>query len=375
MKIKLIYLIPLITGVLMSSCILAGERSNEGIRPLEASPQYRNGKFHNTQKIDLANMGKMFDIFIDYAFGDRVDPQPIEPLPVHTFGENEFPSSEDLKFARLGHSTVLIQLDGKNWLTDPVFSKRASPFQWIGPERFHPVPITIQELPAIEGVIISHNHYDHLDHDSIHQLSSRAKHFMVPLGIKKTLISWGVPANKIEEFDWWDAKKIGDVEIISTPARHFSGRGLFDSQDTLWTSWVMRTNQHSIYFSGDSAYFDGFKEIGAKYGPFDITFLENGAYNKNWANVHMFPEETMQAFKDLKGRLMVPIHNGTFDLALHSWNEPMERISALGQTEKAKVLIPFIGQIVEVANPPENVVWWKPQVSTLEKKELVLNNP
>ncbi|MBF0290175.1 MAG: MBL fold metallo-hydrolase [SAR324 cluster bacterium] len=343
---------------------------------MEQSKQYNNGKFHNVQKINLWEGSKMWETFMEYTFGKRVDAVPTPPFPLQTIKGNEFylDDTAAIHFARLGHSSLLLQIGGKVWLTDPVFSKRASPVQWMGPKRFHPVPIEINELPEIEGVIISHDHYDHLDHNSVRQLKDRAKLFLVPLGIGNILESWGVPAKKIVELDWWENVTLGDIEFISTPTRHFSGRGLWDGNTTLWTSWVIRTEKHSIYFSGDSGYFEGFKQIGEKYGPFDITFMENGAYNKNWPDVHMSPEETMQAFKDLKGKLLVPIHNGTFDLSLHSWYDPMERIMGLAKKENAQILIPTMGQIVDGMNPPSTIAWWK-KYSSVTVNELVLNTP
>ena len=326
------------------------------------SPQYKDGKFHNGKK-DLYDVGAAWRAAIkELLFGKRVDPVPEEQFPIQKLTGSDFYKQGDqvLRFVRLGHSTIMLQIGGKVWLTDPVFSERASMLQWIGPKRFHPVPIKIDDLPPIEGVLISHDHYDHLDHESILQLKDRVKHFYVPLGLKDLLISWGVQKEKISELDWWEKIKIETVELISTPAQHFSGRGLFDSAETLWTSWVVKTPQHAIYFSGDSGYFEGFQEIGEKYGPFDLTFLECGAYHKAWRKIHMFPEDNLKALKDLKGKVLVPIHNGTFDLAFHPWIDPMEQIMTLTQKDHIKFIIPLMGQIVDSKNMPENVVWWKP---------------
>jgi len=168
----------------------------------------------------------------------------------------------------------MFQLAGKVWLTDPVFSEFITPYEWMGWKRFHPAPIDIKELDQIEGIIISHDHYDHLDEDVIVKLKDKVNHFIVPLGVGKRLADWGVPTHKITSLDWWESTKVGEVEFISTPAQHFSGRTPFDRAETLWSSWVVCANGKSLYFSGDSGYFDGFKKIGEKYGPFDITFME-----------------------------------------------------------------------------------------------------
>ncbi len=364
-------------GVCMMSCTSYGKNFDLASQErMENSPQYQDGKFQNVKKIDLYELGKTWRAFKEFFFSKRVDPVPQEAISLQWVTGKEFYSPDDqaLRFVRLGHSTLMLQVGGKIWLTDPVFSKRASPVQWMGPKRFHPVPIKVEELPSIEGVLISHNHYDHLDYDSIVQLKDRVKHFLVPLGIGKILISWGVAPEKITELDWWEKKKIGNVELVSTPAQHFSGRTLFDADETLWTSWVIRTPEHSIYFSGDTGYFEGFKEIGEKYGPFDLAFLECGAYHQNWRTIHMMPEDTLQAFKDLKGKVMVPIHNGTFDLSTHSWYDPMEQIRKLTQKDQVQLLIPLMGQIVDSKNLPNTIAWWKSSTEPIQDKELVLNS-
>ncbi len=367
----------MVLGVLMTSCIATEKNHALGSDRIEKSPNYRDGKFQNATPWRRAGFGKMWNVAMEYTFGDRVDAEPSQPIPLQHIQKFEFyiEGSDVLRFARLGHSTILLQMGGKVWITDPIFSKRASPVQWAGPKRFHPVPIALEDLPPIEGVILSHNHFDHLDYDTILQLKNRANYFLAPLGVGETLASWGIPPEKIKSLDWWENTHIGEVEFVATPAQHFSGRGLFDADETLWASWVLRTSKHAIYFSGDTGYFDGFKKIGEKYGPFEITFLENGAYHRYWRAIHMMPEDTMQAFKDLKGKLMVPIHNGTFDLSLHSWYDPMERIAALAQQENVKFLIPYMGQIVDGMHPPETIAWWKKTEASVATNEPAVETP
>lgn len=340
---------------------------------MENSPQYQNGKFHNAKK-DLYDVGAAWRaVFKDILLSKRVDPVPQEPPPIRRLTGTDFYIEDDqaLRFVRLGHSTIMLQIGEKVWLTDPVFSERVSLFQWVGPKRFHPVPIKMEDLPSIEGVLISHNHFDHLDHDTILQLKDRVKYFFVPLGLGETLVSWGVLLKKITELDWWEKTQIGNVELISTPAQHFSGRGLFASDKTLWTSWVIRTPQYSVYFSGDSGYFKGFQEIGEKYGPFDLTFLECGAYHKSWRTMHMMPEDNLKAFKDLKGKVLVPIHNGTFDLASHSWYDPMEQIMTFALKTQIQFVIPLMGQIVDGNSIPKTVAWWKSSKATTKTKDFL----
>lgn len=365
MNFAKVALVSLTAGALMMGCMrITGYSESEEERFL-SSPQFskEDHKFHNpagTYKLGFENMWKGSKEVLFNKDKEAVPAEAIEttPLNVAAFSGTD---TDELRFARLGHSTLLIRLGGKNWLTDPVFSKRASPVQWAGPKRFHEVPVEIDQLPTIEGVIISHNHYDHLDYGSIKKLKDRVKHFLVPLGVGKKLQGWGVAKEKITELDWWEKTHIGDIELIATPAQHFSGRGLFDSDKTLWNSWIVRNQEQSIYYSGDTGYFSGFTEIGERYGPFDLAFMECGAYNKLWRDIHMMPEDALQAFKDVKGKFLVPVHNGTFDLASHAWFDPMERITSLAKKDDIQVLLPVIGDTVKLSKveTAEDTSWWK----------------
>lgn len=319
-------------------------------------------------KQDMSNFGS---ILKRYMFEKRVDPVPDKVLltPIENAGLQNEDSSAAVY--RLGHSTVLLQLENRLWLTDPVFSKRASPVQWAGPKRFHPVPMNIDDMdafPDIEGVIISHDHYDHLDKATVKLIHSKVKHFIVPLGVDQHLISWGVSAEKIHTLDWWQTATIKNVSFTATPAQHFSGRGLFDGNETLWASWVIKTEQHRLFFSGDSGYFDGFKLIGKRYGPFDLTMMETGAYDRNWADIHMLPEQSVQAHIDLRGKMLMPIHNSTFDLALHPWYEPFERLAKAAVENEVKIATPIIGEKVLIDQPRVNIAWWKNMMSENRNK-------
>ncbi len=284
--------------------------------------------------------------------------RPSGKIPVQALTREQLLAVPNNTVYRLGHSTVLLKLHDAFWLTDPMFSDRASPMQFAGPERFHKPPISIDELPPIKGVIISHDHYDHLDHASIMKLAGKVDYFLTPLGVGDILIDWGVPAAKVRQLYWWQETEVDGVSFACTPARHFSGRGLFNKNQTQWASWAILARDQRVFFSGDSGYFDGFKQIGAKYGPFDLTLLETGAYNANWPEVHMHPEESIQAHIDLKGRSLLPIHNGTFDLSMHSWQEPFERIAALGTVQGIPVMTPLMGEPVSMHDIKSARHWW-----------------
>jgi L-ascorbate metabolism protein UlaG (beta-lactamase superfamily) len=359
----------LISGVLMISCAHSPSSSEQTLKRIKTSPQFAEGKFRNEQSTQVFEWGKTWDIIKDYLFNKSDKAEPKSTPPIQQLSTDDFKLNDKaaLNFARLGHSTLLIQLSGKYFLTDPVFSQRVSPVQWLGPKRFHPVPMDIDEIEEIEAVIISHNHYDHLDEASIKQLKDRVHNFIVPLGIGNKLIAWGVDKNKITQLDWWENIKLDEVELIATPAQHFSGRGITDRDKTLWSSWVIRNQRHSLYFSGDTGYFPGFKEIGEKYGPFNYAFMECGAYNKLWRDIHMMPEDSLQAFKDVKGKIMVPIHNATFDLSTHAWFDPMKKISQLAREHNVNLLIPEIGQLINSKQKYMSSIWWDLDKQETEK--------
>jgi len=324
------------------------------------SGNYRNGKFQNTHQHQRKGNKALFKYLkrlLTEKNKQRTPPKPldIEPITVEILMELD---NQNIHLARLGHSSILLKIAADFWLIDPVFSKRASPFSFIGPKRFHPSPIDIEQLPNIKGVIISHNHYDHLDKNSIKQLTDKTEHFYVPLGVDGDLVEWGVEPDKISTFDWWQSATINNTQLHFAPAHHYSGRGPDDNCSTLWGSWVIEYNHQSVFFSGDSGYFAGFKEIGERYGPFDLCLMETGAYDKQWPSVHMQPEQSWQAFLDTDSQLMMPIHNATFNLAFHAWNQPLIRIKALAKTQHKRILIPKFGQIVTIGKKPQHNTWW-----------------
>ena len=321
---------------------------------------YAEGKFYNDAKVEPTNLKKTLGIIARYFKEKRINIEPAKPLPMQVLTKEILNnlSSNTVHIVKLGHSSMLLKVYGEYWLLDPVFSERASPFSFLGPKRFSPMPISIADLPVIDKILISHNHYDHLDKAAVKQLADKTKQFYVPLGVENDLKKWGISEEKISAFNWWQEQQTANALIAFTPTQHFSGRGLSDANNTLWGSWVIKTQENSIYFSGDSGYFAGFKEIGNKYGPFDLTLIETGAYDKDWADIHMTPEQSVQAHIDLLGKVMVPIHNSTFDLAFHSWTDPLERVTAASTANNVKLSTPQFGQLFTINDAPIVDKWW-----------------
>ncbi|KWC22021.1 hydrolase [Burkholderia ubonensis] len=323
------------------------------------SPQHDGERFLNVAPRPVEGLGKMLRIMWNMLFNKPRDAVPAGALPVDTLTRDELDAAPDRSLYRLGHSTLLLKLRGQFWLTDPVFAERASPFQRLGPKRFHAPPIALADLPPLRGVILSHDHYDHLDRDTVLALAATTGVFLAPLGVGDRLIEWGIDATKVRQLDWWQSAEIDGLTLTATPAQHFSGRSLFDGNSTLWASWVIVDDDLRVFFSGDTGYFDGFRTIVERLGPFDVTLIETGAYDAQWPYVHMQPEETMQAHVDLRGRWLVPIHNGTFDLAMHRWQEPFERVTALATARGVELSTPRMGERLTLAAPHRGERWWR----------------
>jgi len=307
--------------------------------------------------------GSMREIFKEYFTGkqERVPKTPLGPF-VTDAGIYKTAPASGLRITWMGHSSLLIEIDGKRLLTDPVWGARASFSKFIGPKRFFPAPLALNELPKLDAIILSHDHYDHLDHYTMQQLRGGDVPFYCSLGVGSHLIKWGIDKSRITEMDWSDSVMIGDVRITATPARHFSGRGIVNRNETLWSSFVIKGPQHNIFFGADSGYFSGFKDIGDAYGPFDLTMLEIGAANKNWADIHMGPEKATEAHLALRGKLMMPIHWGTFNLATHGWREPIEDLLAYAFDKNIKLFAPKPGTPTEVTGDACNSWWWQKDV-------------
>ncbi len=328
---------------------------------MRASRQYSNGKFRNTTRGVPADRNNGLSIAREFFFGGK-SRVPQLPLPIESPLDawSRAPAT-DLRITWLGHSTTLIESGGLRLLTDPVFGDRVSPVTFAGPKRFHPVPATIAQLPKLDAVLVSHDHLDHLCKPSIRELAKLRVPFVTSLGVGAHLEKFGIEPALITECDWGEHATFagGDLQLTAVPAHHFSGRGLRDRNSTLWSSWVIATPRHKLFFSGDTGLHEGFMTTGEKYGPFDITMLEIGAYNRAWGDIHLGPENALRAFEMLGGGTMLPIHWGTFDLGLHPWDEPAEQLLALADPAHIRLLTPMLGRPFEPAHVDEPSPWWR----------------
>lgn len=266
-------------------------------------------------------------------------------------------TEKDSSIVWFGHSSYLLTIDGTSILVDPVLSGHASPFSWLLKSFDGTNIFTVDDLPTIDILLISHDHYDHLDYETVLKLKSKVKHIVVPLGVGEHFKFWGFDERVITELNWHDTTKINDISITATPARHFSGRGL-QRNKTLWASFVVKNPKSTVYVGGDSGYGPHFKAIGTRYGPFDLAMLENGQYNENWRFIHMMPDETVQAAKDLNAKVLFPVHSGKFALARHDWDEPLRRVSAEAIEQNQALMTPIIGKISYLNQPVEINQWW-----------------
>ncbi|MDB5780691.1 MBL fold metallo-hydrolase [Caballeronia mineralivorans] len=330
-----------------------------------SSPQHDGERFRNVKPRPAEGLRKTLGIVWNVLLNKPRGTVPADALPVDALTRAQLDAAPDRSLYRLGHSTMLLKLRGQFWLTDPVFAERASPFRHLGPKRFHAPPVALADLPPLRGVILSHDHYDHLDCETVLALAESTGVFLTPLGVGDRLIEWGIDASKVRQFDWWQDTEVDGIQFTATPAQHFSGRSLFDGNSTLWASWVIVDDDLRVFFSGDTGYFDGFRTIGERLGPFDVTLVETGAYDAQWPYVHMQPEETVQAHIDLRGRRLVPIHNGTFDLAMHRWQEPFERVAALALARGVALSTPRMGERLDLSAPHHGERWWRHVVETV----------
>ena len=353
----------------MNACTATGSGAKGArLEVMKASPNWRDGKFVNSIPKGPMPFWETLGKWLRGA--DYTVPDTSPPTVTRTASEFADAPKSGLRITWLGHSTLLFEIDGRRLLIDPVWSERASPFTWMGPKRFHEVPLPIDELPEIDAVVISHDHHDHLDHRTIQALGDRVPLYVVPLGVGANLEYWGVPPEQIVERDWWGEVEIGDLTLVATPARHFSGRSLtMTNQDqTLWAGWVIRSSKHCVYYSGDTAMFPEFEEIGERLGPFDATLIDTGAYSTLWPDVHIGPEQAVRANQLLGGGLFIPVHWGTFDMALHSWTEPVERLLVAARRADVVVAVPRPGESVEPEAPPVLSRWW-PDVPWQKERE------
>lgn len=342
--------------------------SGERLARIRRSPHFKDGVFQNpggTARTRPSGSTLEFaKLFFDKDERARRAPKGTVPVHATTLADIAKPPATGLRLTWMGHSSVLAEIDGRRVLFDPVWGERCSPFPFAGPKRLHPAPLPLAALGPVDVVVISHDHYDHLDLPTIRALAGTDTVFAVPLGVGAHLEHWGVSADRLRELDWHEATKIGGLTLTATPARHFCGRGLRNTQHTLWASWVVAGDEHRIYHSGDTGYFEGFKDIGAEHGPFDATMIQIGAYSEFWPDIHMTPEEGMRAHLDLQGGqphgVMLPIHWATFNLATHAWTDPGEGTVAASVATGSPIALPRPGQPFE---PTGETVpadpWWR----------------
>lgn len=322
------------------------------------SPHYHNGKFANLVPLNTVYQAPDF---IDDSIHPRAERQPNFEIPFIKINPQDLEQkTERARITWFGHSTMLLEIDGKNIMIDPMFSATPSPIQWIGRKRFSKgLPLTIAELPAIDAVLLTHDHYDHLDYYSIKEIKNKVKRFYTPLGLSVHLLAWGVEAAKIQELDWFETVELDSLKFTLTPSHHYSGRSLSDRFATLWGGWIIKGQQENIYLSGDGGYGLHFKKIGDLYGPFDFAMIECGQYCRYWQQNHLFPEQTAQVALDVRAKVMMPIHWGAFTLAMHAWTNPIERLLKKAEGFGVRVVTPMIGEWVVLGETVGYGDWWR----------------
>lgn len=344
----------------MAGCMFSAPISHNENTLTERSAPFREGRFVNIepQAPTEISFRRVAEALVRYPRTKPTGEIPVVPIDAKSL---ESAPKGGLNMVWLGHAGVLIEIDGKRILTDPVLSKRASPLSFAGPRRFHPPPIDLPDLTGIDAVIISHNHYDHLDEATIRHLARQGTPFYVPLANKEQLLAWGVPDSQVTELDWWEEVTLGTIRIVATPSRHYSNRGIRDYKKALWSSWSVIGPANRVFISGDSGYSSVFSEIGDRFGPFDATIIKVGSYGPgdSWHDVHMTPEEAVQVHIDVKGSKMLPVHWGTFNLAYHPWDEPIIRTLAHAKQKDVTLLTPKVGQLINTHSDTVFSFWWQ----------------
>lgn len=356
---SLVLLLTVATFLFMQQTSFGKLPSGTRAERISSSPNFKDGNFKNLVKTKmLAENASYFGLFTKF-FSAGADKEPLRALPSQKTDLKVIPADKPT-IVWFGHSSYLISVGGKKILADPVFSERASPVQYSGPKNYPGTALyELEEFPDLDVVVISHDHYDHLDYNSILTLKEKTKLFCVPLGVGGHLEHWGVAPEKIREFDWWEGEEVMEgIHLTSTPARHFSGRG-FTRNKTLWSSFVLETGGLKIFIGGDSGFDRSFEEIGHRFGPFDIAMLECGQYDVQWPYIHMMPEETVQAALDLNAKVFLPVHWGKFTLANHPWRDPIRRAVKHARANGAKVTTPRIGEPIILGESEPFEEWWE----------------
>lgn len=335
----------------------------QGLARYTNSPQFVDGRFENAPPQASLDLAKLRTMIGNYLGGQVREPR--FAIPVRALGAADFTSAApDLRLYWFGHASVLIELDGMRLMTDPIFSERASPFTSLGPRRFHPPPLPLARMPRLDAVLISHDHYAHLDLRSVQHFAAQGTNFYVGLGIGAHLERWGVPLAQIHELDWWESATLQSLTIHCTPARHYSGRRTADNS-TLWSSWFVRGPGRAVYYSGDTGYTTHFADIRARLGAPDVAIIKIGAYGETWLDIHMDPEAAVRAHADLGAATLLPVHWATFNLAYHDWAEPIERTLAAAAIHGIKVATPRVGEAFDFGQPLPATRWWRQPPSPL----------
>lgn len=361
--ISIILLVIIVGAVFMyTSPQFGGKPTAEQKLVYAQTGHYEDGKFVNQIPSPMDIGIKDMPSLLYKQFKNDPTRQPSTKFDVQKIDSLEIEQKPDsiTRLTWFGHSTFLLEIAGKIILLDPMFGDVPAPHPWLGKSRYsNGLPIEIEKLPQIDAIIMSHDHYDHLDYGSIMRLKAKTKEFYMPLGVGAHFRKWGVADEHIHELDWWDEIKLDSLTFICAPARHFSGRGMTDRAATLWGSWIIQSLDKKIYFSGDSGYAPHFKEIGDKYGPFDYAMMECGQYNEKWHSIHMMPEETIQAAIDVQAKITQPIHWGAFTLSLHSWTDPIERASKEAKVKGVELCTPEIGEAILIGSQYPAGRWWE----------------
>jgi len=336
----------------------AGDRRERILR----SPQFDGKRFRNPIPTHTIRGHDVLETLrLQLTAGPERYPARAIPVVPRSAADFAAPPASGLRLTWLGHASALVEIDGRRLLVDPVWSERVSPSSAVGPRRFFAPPLALDGLPELDAVLVSHDHYDHLDMQTVQALARRPAAFVVPLGVGAHLERWGVAPGRIRELDWNESARFGDVAVTATPARHFSGRGLTDRDRTLWSSFVIAGPRHRVFYSGDSGDFDGFRRVGREHGPFDASLMSVGAYGPTWPDVHMLPEDLVRAHTELQADLFLPVHWATFNLAFHAWNEPVERASAEARVRGVRIAVPRPGESLEPSADAAAAAadWWR----------------
>ena len=342
----------------LSGCQSFGAHAGgERLARMERSPEWRDGEFRNPQP-----MWNDMHLALAHGFSGVPDNEPSAPVPVARTDPTVLAQAPatGLRVTWFGHSSTLLEIDGTRVLTDPIWSDRASPFEWIGPRRWYPPTIGLARLPPVDAVLISHDHYDHLDRATIVAMRGWKNVFIVPLGLGAHLQRWGIPADRIVELDWWQSTRVGTLALTLVPARHASGRVQPRSDVTLWGGFALVGERHRVYYSGDTGLFDEMAEIGRRFGPFDLALVEAGQYDAAWPDWHLGPEQAVLSAGRVRAKALIPVHWGLFRLAPHGWTEPVERVLAAARCAGLPVITPRPGQTIEptALRPGDSSRWW-----------------